>query len=375
MLPLISTLLPRRRRASNPPFPSFLNSKGPPCTCIDPDEPLESPVIESSANTFNTIASQQNLDTTLSPNESGASLFSAASTASSAISDDILNNPQKLSQLPRDQIPTDDNGVPVNAPPVPVGGDGDPIMLPNEKLLQRFPERRSVLKLSELRVQHAKLNCSRCNPDSNDVFHKGESVADKIREYNFDYLTAGSQPGVLYVTTERIIFVPLSEMKIGFSIPIEDITTMKVLESDTIKDSWFFVCYVGSFVSTMPFGSKAPAKAFMNLIANLHFEHKIRQNLPPRYTGRQSIGGSLTQETPWEVEDSRLPSYDESEGALKQYMVNEGLIHEDHPLNRNDENLGSLIALASAPPRDRIDREQSSQQLAELSSRILSGAL
>uniref|UniRef100_A0A060TA26 ARAD1D23870p n=1 Tax=Blastobotrys adeninivorans TaxID=409370 RepID=A0A060TA26_BLAAD len=219
----------------------------------------------------------------------------------------------------------------------PVSGR-TPILLPNEMLLQRFPNKYSALKPSQYRAQEARLKCRRCTSNGSVVSDMDDtSPLEDIAENDPDHIVGGSQKGAVYVTTERIIFIPDSQAP-GYSISIEKIDCMKALES---ADVWYFVCYLGQSVSTIPFTTQQRAKSFLKLISNIRFEHMVRHCLPPKYS-----------DNAWEEADATLPSYGESEAAVRLYLVSRGLLEPGDVLDRHQPESGSIIALAAAPPSD-----------------------
>ncbi|KAA8914131.1 hypothetical protein TRICI_003028 [Trichomonascus ciferrii] len=228
-------------------------------------------------------------------------------------------------------------------PPPPEGGAEKPILLPNEQLLQTFGGKRSMFKVSAYRVQTSLFECQVHNYHETDICE-----SDIVVEANIDHLTSGAQPGAVHVTTERIVFIPVQVRHTGFSIQIEDITSMKVVGSeDALFDSsWFFVCYVGKYMSTIPFASEIRAQSFLKLISNIRFEHNVKNCLPPTYNEK---GEEKDTRKKWVQADTKLPSYDESEHALKLFLVSKGLIKVDEPLDRHGQGQ-DLIAQARAPP-------------------------
>lgn len=268
------------------------------------------------------------------------------------------NLPCTCYQLEDDRKEEDNESV--VQPPPPEGGNSKPILLPNELLLQTFTGKRSMYKVSKYRVQTSQFECHVHDHNETDICEE-----DVINENDIEYLTVGAQPGSIYITTERVVFVPVQASQRGFSIQIENITSMKVVgSSDSIFDAWFFVCYVGKYMSTIPFTSRARAQSFLKLISNIRFEHNVKSCLPPKYdeniVSRSNIDpveeANNTRATAvlWAQEDTRLPTYDESEHALKLFLVSKGLLQIDQPFDHNGDGenaRGNLIELASAPPR------------------------
>ena len=220
-------------------------------------------------------------------------------------------------------------------PPVPLA-QLDPILLPNELLLQKFSSKKSMYKPSEW-----KKKCQQCIPEN-----------------SYKHLADGSVLGSVYVSTDRIIFTPRSASHVGFSINIIDITSMQVIQchdgskaaatstkSKPGLGQWYFMSYVNSNVITIPFSSKIRSKTFLKLIANIRFEHMVRKHLPPTYCNDD-------KNIDWINEDTNLPSYDESEQALRLYLISQGLLRENQTLDRSMGLSSLLIALASCPPTD-----------------------
>ncbi|KAK9456060.1 hypothetical protein V1511DRAFT_443951, partial [Dipodascopsis uninucleata] len=222
-------------------------------------------------------------------------------------------------------------------PPTPEGSC-KPILLPNELVLQIFPKKYCVFR--EEKIQ------------------KGGFFSFTEPEYFHTYLTKKSMQGSLWITTTRIIFVPNSPKQKGASVDILDVKDSKAIESD--MQVWFYLAHTcNHLVVTVPFSSELRVKAFMKLIANLRFEHKVRQSLPPPYRRRSeslhirrtlSIDSTNTngstvafeedalesdeeaeeeEEEDWERSDDYLPSYKESEDAVERYLIDRGLLNRD----------------------------------------------
>jgi hypothetical protein len=100
-------------------------------------------------------------------------------------------------------------------------------------------------------------------------------------------------------------------------------------------------------MSTIPFASEVRAQSFLRLISNIRFEHNVKNCLPPTYN--EKAEGEKDTRKKWVQADTKLPSYDESEHALKLFLVSKGLIKVDEPLDRHGQGQ-DLIAQARAPP-------------------------
>ncbi|ANB11840.1 hypothetical protein AWJ20_64 [Sugiyamaella lignohabitans] len=223
------------------------------------------------------------------------------------------------------------------------------------------------------------------------------STTAAITENCHDELSDQTHPGVIYVTSERLIFVPKSELIDGYTLDITSLSCMKAIEST--KRVWFFVCYKdNNSIATIPFSSQARCQAFLRLIKNIRFEHMVRQCLPPRYT-HYSIpeetnstmdtdsdspadsnytlssstppndnGSSEFQPDEWWYGDNQLPSYNDSEEALHKYLTNLGLLTETEPLDRT-ERISRLIALATVPQSVALDDSTSTTTSSSSSNR------
>ncbi|KAK9449588.1 uncharacterized protein V1518DRAFT_405435 [Limtongia smithiae] len=226
-------------------------------------------------------------------------------------------------------------------PPTPVGNE-DPILLPNEIVLQVFPK---------------KLCSYRSTPKEKTGFFSLNEP-----EYFHSYLTKKGRIGALWVTTQRLMFVPNQKGIKGCTIDILDLGPMKVIESD--MQMWFFLAHVvDEHIFTVPFSTQARTQAFLKLMTNLRFEHKVRQALPPPYRRSSAsfydangplpaltavlTNGSMDhperansiedimeegiedEEEDWEDNERRLPSYEESENAVERYLIDRGLLRED----------------------------------------------
>lgn len=152
------------------------------------------------------------------------------------------------------------------------------------------------------------------SPSTDDPYELDEQDCEQglapelLKEYTHAYLSRGAAKGTIYVTSERLIFIPRAPRKesllnvlpqatsqLEYSVHIVDIDTMKVVQSS--RGQWFFVCYENLFVCTMPFKSRNRAWSFLKLVANIRFEQMVRKHLPPRYTrlssGAQNQGAEV----------------------------------------------------------------------------------
>ncbi|KAK9354090.1 hypothetical protein V1505DRAFT_384445 [Lipomyces doorenjongii] len=221
-------------------------------------------------------------------------------------------------------------------PPTPEGSK-DPILLPNEIVLQIFPK---------------KLCSHRETPTSKPGFFSCNEP-----EFFHSYLTKKGKMGALWVTTMRLMFVPNASAAKGCSVGILDIENMKTIESDL--KVWFFLANLTTHIFTVPFSTQQRAQAFLKLMSNLRFEHKVRQSLPPPYRRKsesvydcprpsidsllqpgspgsesESIGEAIEEaiqdeEKEWADNDRHLPTYTESEDAVERYLIDRGLLRED----------------------------------------------
>ncbi|KAK9367734.1 hypothetical protein V1509DRAFT_626067 [Lipomyces kononenkoae] len=217
-------------------------------------------------------------------------------------------------------------------PPTPEGSK-DPILLPNEIVLQIFPK---------------KLCSFRETPATRAGFF---TLSEP--EFFHSYLTKKGKMGALWVTTMRLMFVPNTPGSKGCSFGMLDIENMKTIESDL--KVWFFMANLTTHIFTVPFSTQQRAQAFLKLMSNLRFEHKVRQALPPPYRRksesvydcpRPSIDsitlpgtpgsdiGSIeeaieVEEAEWADNDRHLPTYTESENAVERYLIDRGLLSED----------------------------------------------
>lgn len=219
---------------------------------------------------------------------------------------------------------------------------------------------------------------------SNLVFATATSAANTnaqvALEISHQYLTRNCTPGTLYVTTERLLFVPNNAPSAApphpqFDILISAIDTMKAVQSDL--GQWYFLCYEGPYVCTIPFKTHSRVRSFLRLIANIRFEQMVRRSLPPKYASAAGVGracGCVTAAArpdvcsvmcsvcagadivDWNDEDERLPTYSESEEAVRQHLVSLGLLAEDCPFDRQNSTFDVIGMLAQAclpPNRDR----------------------
>ncbi|KAK9463337.1 uncharacterized protein V1516DRAFT_619094 [Lipomyces oligophaga] len=242
-------------------------------------------------------------------------------------------------------------------PPTPEGNK-DPILLPNEVVLQVFPK-----KLCSYRAVP--------EPKSGGLFSSGEDP-----EFFHSFLTKKGRLCALWVTTIRLICVPVSSDTKGFSVGVLDIDSMKTIESDC--QIWFFYAKLKEgHMFTVPFSTELRTKAFLKLMANLRFEHHVRQELPPPYRRKsesfydcprpslEALSRTVSpmsdsgieliieeaieeEQQDWIANDKHLPSYAESEDAVERYLIDRGLLREDG---------------TSLMPVDSIERHSSTQDL------------
>ncbi|KAG5365053.1 hypothetical protein CKK34_3884 [Yarrowia sp. E02] len=230
------------------------------------------------------------------------------------------------------------------------------------------------------------------------------------------YLTNDTEQGAVWITTERLIFVPQKIGHKGFYVHIDNLDCMKVVcmaVCDVDYDYWshpqlskkpyFFVAYEGSNFLTVPFSTHARASSFLKLLSNIRFEHMVKSCLPPPYMScmvcssvcdedadADSSGGSSSESsscrssisesdleridststtatstissTPclchddWVHEDNVLPTYQDSEYALKLYLVKRGLLQpEEHFERSTHAQASNILAQANAPPSNEMD--------------------
>lgn len=258
------------------------------------------------------------------------------------------------------------------------------------------------------------------------------------------YLTNNTQTGAVWITTERLIFVPSKEGEKGFYVHIDNLDCMKVVcmaVCDVDYDYWshpqlskkpyFFVAYEGSNFLTVPFSTHARASSFLKLLSNIRFEHMVKSCLPPPYmsciacgpgNANSNVSAALTacNELPahaahgahdlisaadtdsgdsssslsssstvsscrssisisdleridstcsqsstassclchddWVYEDNVLPTYQDSEHALKLYLIARGLLKPEEPFERSSHAQASnILAQANAPPSNDMD--------------------
>ncbi|RDW25373.1 hypothetical protein B0I72DRAFT_167330 [Yarrowia lipolytica] len=230
------------------------------------------------------------------------------------------------------------------------------------------------------------------------------------------YLTNDTETGSVWITTERLIFVPQKAGHKGFYVHIDNLDCMKVVcmaVCDVDYDYWshpqlskkpyFFVAYEGTNFLTVPFSTHARASSFLKLLSNIRFEHMVKSCLPPPYMScvvcssecnmdaeADSSGGSSSESsscrssisesdleridststtatstissTPclchddWVHEDNVLPTYQDSEHALKLYLIKRGLLQpEEHFERGTHAQASNILAQANAPPSNEMD--------------------
>lgn len=179
-----------------------------------------------------------------------------------------------------------------------------PILLPNEVLLQKLTK-SCAYKVSGWKMSEAKARCQLCSIAIIGIDTNQVHIENDHRE-----LTQSSRAGTLYITSERIIFVPDCSDQKGWSIMVTKFDKTKVVIST--EQEAFFVAYIGNFICSIPFSTVKRARSFLKMMANINLEHMVRQHLPPRY------GCDL------EEEYDKLPSYQDSESALKKYLSFKG---------------------------------------------------
>lgn len=221
-------------------------------------------------------------------------------------------------------------------------GTQAPILLPNEVILQKFPSKKTMHRLSPWKLQNIKLRCKKCSHDKEVItklvmagltlgsqpfgaaLQNGrtkrtpEELTNTLLHEDVHYtLVQGARIGTLYVTSQRLIFVPKIPTAQGFSLPYKKLTSMKSIKATREfgeEAKWYFVCYWGLFMTPIEFSTKAQSEAFLKMCSNVQFEHTVSQHLPPPYYIRGSVNEDSCDE--WSHEDNRLPSYMESEEAL-----------------------------------------------------------
>lgn len=232
------------------------------------------------------------------------------------------------------------------------------------------------------------------------------------------YLTNDTQAGAVWITTERLIFVPQKEGQKGFYVHIDNLDCMKVVcmaVCDVDYDYWshpqlskkpfFFVAYEGTNFLTVPFSTHARASSFLKLLSNIRFEHMVKSCLPPPYmscvvcSNECGVEGEIEADSPgasssessscrssisesdleridststtatstisstpclchddWVYEDNVLPTYQDSEHALKLYLVKRGLLKpEEHFERGTHAQASNILAQANAPPSNEMD--------------------
>lgn len=180
-----------------------------------------------------------------------------------------------------------------------------------------------------------------------------ENDFDLLKEYSHTYLSRGQTKGSLYITSERLIFIPKNKNSLAasteeaeFSINIIDIDTMKIVQSNksvvgTNGSSyypWYFVCYEDFFVCTIPFKSKNRAWSFLKLLSNIRFELKIKIHLPPRY------GTSM-----------KVANVSNRTRTVIASAITEACENFPSADNHSNENNGHIGSSASAAPLDTTD--------------------
>ncbi|KAK9473126.1 uncharacterized protein V1510DRAFT_363908, partial [Dipodascopsis tothii] len=194
-----------------------------------------------------------------------------------------------------------DDGAPLRRtvsarPPTPEGGR-DPILLPNEVVLQVFPKKPCA---------------RRTVPPPGGLFSGDEP------EFFHSFLTRGATAGALWVTSERLVFVPRDVGTDGYSVPVLELDTLKVVKSSA--DVWFLLARMGGDMFAAPFSSQRRANAFCRLVANLRFENRVRLTLRAPASDEPEA---------WAALDAYLPTYRESEDAVERYLVAAGLVRPD----------------------------------------------
>lgn len=313
-----------------------------------------------------------------------------------------------LSHVPTGAVPGAEYTC--DASPAPYPSDEiTPILHPNEILLQRFPNKLAMKRGREhcrpspkhvslhptagtdsdvtwsawilhntssgsLQADghHPHINATGASaaPQSEALREEKQAESHELLRKN---LRQYGTRGTIYVTSERILFVPNPQKyfpasaaapsleELEFEIWHLAIDAVKVLESGEGKS--FFVCYDGSYITTIPFKNALRAHSFLKLVSNIRFEQMIRQSLPPKYeTPSQACcqGGQRPQcescatldLADWNAEDNVLPSYIESEEAVRQYLITLRLISQDLPFDRANpsHNVVGLLTQALLPP-------------------------
>lgn len=216
-------------------------------------------------------------------------------------------------------------------PPEPSIGCGRnlPGLFPNEVLLQAMGRQVSKFEISEW-IRHQRhqtqIKCPKCIVLSQ--LHSwvidGEGVPSEIHPR---HLRSNSYRGRLYLTTERLIFVPRKNEHPGYSIFITAINMLKIVRDGSGQP--YLLCYVGEKVATLPFCSLEAAQTMLRRLANIRFEHLLRYHVAPEYDSTIPPSYDASQESILRLLDGHGPDVDRASPRFKELIQRLGAGEHD----------------------------------------------
>lgn len=220
-------------------------------------------------------------------------------------------------------------------PPQPVIGHGHSIpgFFPNEVLLQCLGRQVSKFETSEW-IRHKRheiqIKCPKCILLSQ--LHSWVIDEEGVEtESHQRHLRSNTYRGRLYLTTERLVFVPRNPEHSGYSIFISAISMLKIVRDQAGQS--YLCCYVEDKMAPLPFATIAQAEVMLRRIANVRFEHLLRYHVTPEY------------------DVSIPPSYAASQESISRLL--NGHISD---LNREDPKFKDLIhALGAGEQNCTVD--------------------
>lgn len=212
--------------------------------------------------------------------------------------------------------------------------DGTPILHPNELLLQTLSQR----------------TCGR------------RAVANTTAAADLSFIAT------VYVTTERLILV--SNNSSAHQVQINALDAMKTAAIPSLNANsppptsrspthQVELYTQNTNVTTIGFRSASRARSFLKLIANIRFELMIKTHLSPRYSDPcREVHCSKSEPCLccWEHQDQVLPSYEQSEEAVRLYLVLLNLIPNEAEFDRRSRRVA--LAAACFPPGSTAAEEE-----------------
>lgn len=196
-------------------------------------------------------------------------------------------------------FPLSYEGGEILPPPEPTIGHGRsiPDLFPNEVLLQCLGRQVSKFETSEW-IRHKRyeiqIKCPKCILLSQ--LHSWVIDEEGVElENHHRHLRSNTYRGRLYLTTERLVFVPRSPDHPGYSIFISAISMLKIVRD--LSGQPYLLCYVKDKMAPLPFATIDQANAMLRRLANVRFEHLLRYHVTPEYDSSIPPSYAASQES------------------------------------------------------------------------------